>query len=57
MPYCHPVPEDAADFAELVEALVVKLGLADVGDQIVLIAGRAVGTTNTLLVHTVSQNG
>ena len=60
LPYHHPVPEDAADFAELVEALVVKLGLADVGDQIVLIAGRpvgAVGTTNTLLVHTVSQNG
>jgi len=60
LPYHHPVPEDAVDFVELVEALVVKLGLADVGDQIVLIAGRplgAVGTTNTVLVHTVSQSG
>jgi len=32
----------------------------EMGDQIVLIAGRplgAVGTTNTVLVHTVSQSG
>ena len=57
IPRCRAIPEDIEQFTHIVDQLIVKSNWAQVGDKIVLLAGQplgAAGTTNAILVHTIS---
>ena len=57
MPVCLPIPKDIQAFARQVEQLLLNRHLAQVGDQIVLVAGATLGeagTTNSVMIHTIA---
>lgn len=57
IPRTRPIPEDIMHFTRMVEKLVLESKWVQVGDQIVIVAGRplgAAGTTNAIMVHTVT---
>lgn len=58
IPICEPIPANIQDFAARAEAVARQRGWAQTGDQIVLMSGStlgAQGTTNTIMVHTVTE--
>ena len=58
IPRCKPTPANTEEFIEMASHLVLANKWAQVGDRIVIVAGRplgAAGTTNTIIVHTVTQ--
>jgi pyruvate kinase len=59
IPRCQPVPEDISQLTQMVDKIILQREWAQVGDQIVLVAGRplgATGTTNAILMHTITAS-
>ena len=57
IPCCQPIPEGISQFTSLVDRLILKNKLAQAGDRIILVPGRAlsaVGTTNSIHVHNIN---
>ncbi len=57
MPQNQSIPKDIEAFTNAVDRYIVDNQLAEVGDEIVLVAGQplgAAGTTNAIMVHTVT---
>ena len=57
IPLCRPIPENIEEFTRVVEELIISSSWAQVGEKIVLVAGRplgAAGTTNAIIVHNIT---
>ncbi|MCP4707263.1 MAG: hypothetical protein GY869_01445, partial [Planctomycetes bacterium] len=57
VPRVKLIPENITDFTKTVERVVLKNKWGNIGDQVVLVAGRplgAAGTTNAIMVHTIT---
>ena len=58
IPRCVAIPEGITELSDLVDELAMQRKWVAPGDQIVIVAGRplgAAGTTNAIMVHTVTQ--
>ena len=57
IPRCQPIPDNITQFTCTVDQLILSRNWAQVGDKIVLVAGRplgAAGTTNAIMVHAIT---
>ena len=57
VPRVKLIPENITDFTKTVEKIVLENKWGNIGDQVVLVAGRplgAAGTTNAIMVHTIT---
>ncbi|MFC1738042.1 pyruvate kinase [Planctomycetota bacterium] len=58
IPRCKPIPASIEEFARIVDKLILGRNWARPGEKIVIVAGEqlgAAGTTNTILVHTLTD--